>query len=204
MSTSISARQSAKIIDTLEEKGVTGELVQTDLLNGRLADLAEAMVAGILPPDRETFRKLLGLVAVAYQLIVDYTKSLATIIAEGKYDWVNENITEANFPNSASGTVSVIAEIVHFNRAISSHSAVAELAKMGLRPATIWELLAFGAKYPDIQRSFWIVALGSSCKVDGKYYVGKLLSLGSKRRANLDRCGAGWDTHYRFLAVRIK
>jgi len=105
MSTSISFPQVTKIVDTLGEKGVTSELVQDDLLGkGRLADLAEAAVRGTIP-DRETFRKLLGLLVATFRLIIDYTMSLADMITAGGYDWVNPNITEANFPIMMKGTM---------------------------------------------------------------------------------------------------
>jgi len=159
MSTSISARQSAKIVDTLEEKGITGEIVQDELIGkGRLADLAEAVVRGTIP-DREAFRKLLGLLPVIFHLIVNYTMSLADMIKVGGYDWVNENIIEVNFPrNENRGKFKVDAELIHFGRNISSDSAVAEMDKMGYRPATIEELLSFGVTNPEIQRQFPVVA----------------------------------------------
>ncbi|QQR78371.1 MAG: hypothetical protein IPJ68_04820 [Candidatus Moraniibacteriota bacterium] len=61
MCTSISFPQVTKLHDTLLQKGVTPELWQDKLLGeGRIADIAEACVAGTIPP-RDEFRKLLGL-----------------------------------------------------------------------------------------------------------------------------------------------
>jgi hypothetical protein len=209
MSTSISARQIGKVLDTIEEKGVTGELVQNELLGkGRLADLAEAIVRGTVP-DRETLRKLLGLLAVAFRFIVDYTLSLSDMIKAGKYDWVNGNITDANFPRTkgkglavGQSAETIDAELIHFNRDISSDSAVAEMDKMGYRPATIEELLAFGASNPDIQKQFPIVALGSSCVVHGSRRVVYLHGDGSERALDLSWWDDDWRGDYQFLAVR--
>ncbi|QQR78946.1 MAG: hypothetical protein IPJ68_01590 [Candidatus Moraniibacteriota bacterium] len=61
MCTSISFPQVTKIHDTLVQKGVTPEVFQERLLGeGRIADVAEACVAGTIPP-RDEFRKFLGL-----------------------------------------------------------------------------------------------------------------------------------------------
>ncbi|MGB4834167.1 MAG: hypothetical protein WBP40_04005 [Candidatus Moraniibacteriota bacterium] len=57
----ISFPQVTKLYDTLVQKGVTPEVFQERLLGeGRIADVAEACVAGTIPP-RDEFRKLLGL-----------------------------------------------------------------------------------------------------------------------------------------------
>lgn len=79
-----------------------------------------------------------------------------------------------------------------------------ELDRRGLRPATIEELLAFGAAYPDKQREFSIIALGSVCigQPIRRNYVpclwlesaGRCLGL---RGAEL----GGWYANYRFAAV---
>ncbi len=202
MSTSISARQMTKVHDTLEEKGLDGELLQSDLLGkGILADIAEAVVRGTVPA-REELRKFLGLLGVFFQLIVDYTMSLSDMVSAGQYDWVNPEITEANFPKTRTGSISLNAELLHFNRTISSENALKEMEKLGFRPATIEELLAFGAKYPELQRQFPIVALGSSCVLGGDRRVPCLDEVGSGRDLDLYWFEDVWYGRYRFLVVR--
>ena len=202
MSTSISFPQVTKIVDTLGEKGVTSELVQDDLLGkGRLADLAEAAVRGTIP-DRETFRKLLGLLVATFRLIIDYTMSLADMITAGGYDWVNPNITEANFPIMMKGKFNLDAELFHFNRNISSEDAVEEMRKTGCRGAMIEELLSFGAKNLELQRQFPIVALGSSCVLRGDRQVAYLVGGGFRRFLILDVWVGDWGGDVRFLGVR--
>lgn len=202
MSTSFSFPQVSKVVDTLEEKGVTPEILQNSVLGkGLLADLAEAVVRGTVP-EREAFRKFLGLLSVVYQLIVDYTMSLSGMVAAGKYDWVNENITDANFPKTTNNTVSVDVELLHFGRNISSEIALSEMKKKGFRPATIWELLDFGAKYPEIQKQFPVIALGSFCVLNDNRHVPFLSWNSSERHLNLDWFDSGWLVYCRFLVVR--
>lgn len=83
-----------------------------------------------------------------------------------------------------------------------SEDAIAKLDKMGLRPGTVEELLAFGATFPDMQRKFPIVALGSSAELDGRRAVAYLFGGDSGRRLNLDCWGGAWVGRYRFLAFR--
>src|ERR1039458_7111616 len=136
-------------------------------------------------------------------LTVDYSKTLEQMIADGKYDWKNSEIKAKNFPLNGQGTTAVNIELVHFNRNIESDTALAELDKMGLRPATLPELLAFGAKYPDKQREFPIVALGSVWRsLNGDRYVACLCCDGSKRFLRLFWLEDGWAAFCRFAAVR--
>ena len=65
------------------------------------------------------------------------------------------------FPLHGSGKEQVILAIVRFDHFIPNDLAIQEMTERGLRPATMQELLAFAAAYPDVQKEFPIVALGS-------------------------------------------
>lgn len=101
--------------------------------------------------------------ADTYKVTVDYNQSLAEMVAAGKYDHVGKLITPEYFPHDRNClTEEVEIYLVCLNRGASrDDEAIAELDRMGFRPATLQELLALGAAYPDLQRRFWIVALGS-------------------------------------------
>lgn len=86
---------------------------------------------------------------------------------------------------------------------MSTDQALAELDKMNLKPAGIQECLAFGEKYPDVQRQFPIIFLGSvwqgprgdrSCP-----YLGRD---GSERDLYLSWFDDGWIDICRFAGVR--
>jgi hypothetical protein len=127
-----------------------------------------------LSQDEEMFRRVVELVKGSvpmakpraesediFKVTVDYTKSLADMILSGKYDYVNGDITSEHFPFGAVSPEQVEIRLVHLGREATTDEVLAELDKMNLRPATLAELLALGAAHPDLQRKFWMVALGS-------------------------------------------
>ena len=136
-----------------------------------------------------------------YTVSVDYGKTVEEMVASGRYDWSNGNITSKNFPVNGTGVVTVALELVHLNKAASSGAVLAHLKDNG----TLAELLAFGATYPEIQREFPIVCLdkGSSWVDPGDYRdVPYLDRDGSDRKLSLDWFDCVWDEDCRFLAVR--
>lgn len=139
---------------------------------------------------------------MVYEFVVNFALSLVDMIKAGAYDWVNPDITEANFPKTGTRETVVSAELIHFNKFISSDNAVLDMDKLGYRSATIHELLSFGAKNPDVQRQFTIVALGSSCEVDGDRRVACLYRSVSGRGLGLGWWGGDWFGDCRFLGVR--
>ncbi len=133
-----------------------------------------------------------------FNLMIDYSQTLEQMIAAGRYDWPNSEIMAKRFFVKEVGKIFLKAELVHFNRNISSGGVVFELRKMGKRPATIEELLAFGAQYPEIQREFPVVALGSSAWICG-HFVTYLYGDGFKRCLRLHGRGGWWGVSSRFL-----
>jgi hypothetical protein len=191
--------QAKHFLTFVSQKGTRGSQLQKLVVSGLLSDLLDANVDEV---DRDAFRKLLGLTPVELHIVVDYMMSLEAMIAAGHYDWVNDNITSSRFPLKGDGRKDLAAEVIHFNRDISSDNAVADLNRMGLRPGTIEELLAFGAEFPEMQRQFPIIALGSSCKVDGVRRVASLGGGGSRRSLYLLWWVLGWVRDSRFLGFR--
>lgn len=107
---------------------------------------------------------------------VNYDLSMESLMAQGNYGWKNSDINSKHFQTARKGEATLNLEVVHLNQQLASEEVIAELKKRGLRPAEIHELLFFGAQYPDEQRKYSIVALGSVWR--------------------------GWHGSYRFLAVR--
>lgn len=138
-----------------------------------------------------------------YSVRVDYAAEIEDMVVRGKYDWSNDNITSDHFPANTAEEADIAVQLVHFNRSISSDGVIVELDRMGLRPAEARELLAFGVKYPDVQREFPIIALGSVW-LDryGDRRVVCLCSDSGDRRAVLGWFGRVWGACVRFAAVR--
>jgi hypothetical protein len=141
-----------------------------------------------------------------FTLSVNYNLPLSGLVAAGKYSWVNDNITQKNFgkpDNDNTGEVELETQIFNFGKSVSSETAVARMANAGFRPANHFELAAFGAQHPKVQREKSIVALGSSWIVpDGGALVAYLDGISSHRYLNLDYWGGGWRSNYWFLGVR--
>jgi len=130
-------------------------------------------------------------------------RSVKEAIAAGKYDYVNDNINGKNFQAHESDFGDKYLVPVWFDVLATSGDVVREMEKsMNLRPATLMELLAFGEKYPDEQRKFPIIALGSSCVIDGRRSVPCLNGHDFNRELGLGYWDGGWHACYRFLAVR--
>ena len=138
-----------------------------------------------------------------YPLSVNYGMSVEDAVALGRYDWANSDITSKSFSTKRTGKAELTIELVHFNRAISTEDALRELDRMGMRSAELHKLLAFGEKYPDVQREFPIVALGSVRQGrDGHRFVPCLDGNGSGRDLRLHWIEGDWSDFYRFAAVR--
>ena len=138
-----------------------------------------------------------------FPVSLDYSQSLADMVAAGHYDQVNSDITADHFPISGTGTVERTLFLIQFNRFMSSEAALKELKAQGLRPATIEELLAFGKIYPNKQLEFSIICLGSvwTGPRDGRF-VPCLGRDGSWRALDVRYSGDSLAAGYRFLAVR--
>jgi len=139
----------------------------------------------------------------AYSAVVDYGKSVEEMVKLGRYDWSSNNITSEHFPTKRIGKTEIVVDLVHFNRRIGTDEALKELDRMGYRPAELYELLAFGEKYPEIQRGFPVIALGSVWRSSGgNRYVPCLGGSGFRRYLDLHWIEGGWGGLYRFAAVR--
>lgn len=131
--------------------------------------------------------------------------SLADLIIAGHYDWVNDNITAEHFSLDESQFGGFKLVLVHLDQVASTDEVLAYLQENNLEPAKIGHLLGFGAKYPDIQREFPIIALGSSWVGPvGLRSVPYLDSDGAERSLRLAWGAYHWRDRCRFLALRKK
>jgi hypothetical protein len=142
-------------------------------------------------------------VVIQCLVTVNYDLSVKDAIAAGSYDWKNDDITAKNFRSLRTGTADLEIILVKFDDAMSFEDVFRELDKQGLRAAELPELLAFGEKYPDVQRRFWVVALGSVWQSsDGGRYVPFLVRHADGRGLYLGCFDDKWNSNYRFAAIR--
>lgn len=121
---------------------------------------------------------------------------LQKLIKEKKFDWVNDNITAEKFP--APKKLRTDYKLYHFDRYISSESAIKEMEKEGYSPANFYELLS----WKDWNNADWVVALGSVARVRGDRRVPCLGRIGASRELYLGWFDFVWYANFRFLAVR--
>jgi hypothetical protein len=137
-------------------------------------------------------------------LTVDYSKSLEQMIENGKYDWVNEDVTPDRFIIKGNGQFEFEAAIFHFDQDISSENAKKEIEKAGYEVAKIEHILSFRTSFPKEHWPYRIVGLGSYGEIKGDSRVPELRMHNSDRALDLIWPGADWDTSFAFLAVRKK
>lgn len=141
-----------------------------------------------------------------YSVTINYGRSVeALLFRDGRYDYVNSEITNSNFPTSAVGSQNLYVDVMAFNRRINSEEVVEELDRLGFRPATIHELLTFGAQYPDFQDDYNLVALGSPFQDRGGELRAPYLNrIGSARYfcCSLVKWSGDWTLDWQFAAVR--
>ena len=198
--------QASHIVKLINDKGLTREQLQKVIDSGLFSDVLETGKSeGHI--DREVVQKALGLEPLlsVYNVVVDYNLSLVEMIKAGKYDWVNDGITQKHFPlqEKGLGKIGFTITLLHLNRYISSDEAIEKISEAGYRPATLPELLALGESQPELQRQFPIVALGSvwQCR-GGPRCVPYLWYDGSERRLDLTLFERDWSPHYRFAVAR--
>jgi hypothetical protein len=189
--------QAKHILVLLGQKNPSKEDLNILFKSGLLSDLFDGDLSQV---NRDDFRRFLGLHPLRMKINVDYTLSLEKMISACCYDWVRGDIASRWYPVLGKGKKSLRVEIKQLNCDMSPESAIKETSKKGARPASIAELLSFGLVFPEIQRRFKVVALGSFLEIQGSYNI-PYLGMGSRGRIlDLLSCSV-LDSDCRFLVV---
>ncbi len=157
------------------------------------------------PEGRELISKMAELI-VGNPIIDGYpievgSTTIKDLVKQGRYDWSNSDVKDDHFNVDVPHQAEII--LRHFNKNMSTDAVLKALDEEGLRPATMSELLALGIKYPDLQKQFPIIALGSVWQDrDGDRYVGSLGFRDGQRKLFLYWFGNDWLVICRFAAVR--
>lgn len=99
------------------------------------------------------------------QVISPCPVSLKGMLTWGRYDQVHSLINEENFPLPESlvlGSEPKIFRVPWDRNKLAAPLVRSLMDEAGYQPATIWDLLDYGAKNPEAQRNQTIVALGST------------------------------------------
>lgn len=128
----------------------------------------------------------------------EFSKGGVSELFYGDYEWKNHSSC-AEIDQTPGERIMLVK---HFNRPIKSEDAIAKMDKLDYRPATHLEAYAFAKANPELQRQFWIVALGSSTLLGGCRFVALLSSLSGRRGLDRGWFDGRWVAGCRFLLVR--
>ncbi len=197
--TSGQRKQYLRLVEDAAERALKNMGLDKDGIQKLLIENGDALLDKVA----DTIVEFVKQAKAIYAIFVDYAMSTGEMLKLGKYDWINDNITSNHFPAKGVGKMETKIELLHFNRNISSEKALEEMDKAGYRAAEAHELLAFGAKYPNVQREFPVVALGSIwCDPGGDRGVVCLGGDGAGRGASLGWFRGVWGDYWRFAVVR--
>lgn len=190
------------------KKGETAMSYQVAKLIARIAENMPEMSSDIMQgwiENPKSLQRVLRTLLVAQPKLkveVDYTKSLDEMIQAGNYDWAHGAITSKRFPIQGQGRTNVELVLFHFNGQMTSTEVIAEMERQGYRPARIEQLLALGAAYPELQKEFHIICLGSVCQhPNGDRHVPCIDLIADKRELDLFLFDSAWTAHDHFAAV---
>lgn len=179
-------------------------------LAGNWAQNGEAMqrafLGALMPPEEKPAPAVIEVpqpTITVYPISVDYGMKFEAMVKAGRYDWTNSDITAEHFPVKGEGAVELKAQaqLVHFGRDMDDGDVTRELDALGFRDGAIEELLAFGAKYPDLLREFPIVARKSVWQDRfGCSHCPYLSRGGGGRGLGLYLREGRWSGYCRFLA----
>lgn len=100
----------------------------------------------------------------SFPLVTNYNLSIEELVEKlrevGRHYKVDPNITSENFPRIKVGVNRSSIILVSFNYPQSPDEVSYKIRRGGYRFADLYEFLAFGIKYPDLQRRFEIATLG--------------------------------------------
>ncbi|HSX14860.1 MAG TPA: hypothetical protein VLE72_03045 [Candidatus Saccharimonadales bacterium] len=134
-------------------------------------------------------------------LKINYSQSLAKMIAAGEFDRVSPGITEESFP-IAPGPERVEATRLQFETSCTTGYVLTEMERRLLRPATLPELLAFARS--GHQSVLPTIALGAAHRPNPVSYsfVCSLMFDETGSHLLLEADKNDWDPGVLFLAIR--
>lgn len=206
METTHTSQQLMAFLKLLDAKKMTHDRFTSLLGSGILADVLDSDAD---LDNREAVRTALNLgvlVSDIFRFTVDYNQSLEVMIAAGQYDWKSDDITAKRFSIEGSGIVECEAHYFHFNCSIFSKNAIKGIKATDSgnpwMPAKIEHMLSHGKTFPEEQRKFQIIGLGSVAEVGRYRRVPVLYGDDSGRELRMDWFDGRWAPVCRFLAVR--
>lgn len=164
-----------RLVQAIEQAGGNAETVIGDIINrtppvdltyGRvtmesLLNLLAQTAGSTWLPERIVAQLNAPEPGLAEPIADGSNQSFAQLLAACRQDSVNPDFTEEHFPLVDDGTGTLPVEEYCFGRGIVDREAVAELAKLGLKPVGIKRAMEYIATHPDAQLDHIILVIGA-------------------------------------------
>jgi|APSaa5957512576_1039674.scaffolds.fasta_scaffold93568_1 hypothetical protein len=153
------------------------------------------------PDHREILVEMAKLIVDDVYPVEVYQVTIDQLVELGCYDVANSKINDKHFTVDQPHKCNIL--LKHFDKKMDADAVLRVLDAEGLRPATVSELLALSAKYPDLLHQFNIAALGSTWE-HPRYCrrVVYIRHLPGERRLELTLRLFSWRASTRFAVVR--
>lgn len=184
---------------------VVGSSVTANQLKDFFSQIADGSLNGqhlqALLEHRNPFSN--GAAQVQTTLTIPPHLTILERIALGEYDWKNDGvITNEDFPHDATTVGEWEFDLFHPDCVISPEDAQLRAEVDGWTVAQAEHLLALGQAFPELQRRFSVITLGTVDGVSGRHGKLVLSCDGNGSYVDLDCWGDDWKSDCRFLRVR--
>lgn len=107
------------------------------------------------------------------KIFVDYSKSVDQLVAElGSTDKQDPDICDRYFAEEKKeGSAKLEMVVLQFDHSMTRAEIELSMAKSDYRPATLKELLVFARNGPNVSEHFFVWALGSIGKKEGRFPI---------------------------------
>lgn len=199
-------QQAAEIVLAISKRLPTLTYEEAESVLNAKATLAQGVAAAFEPFIMGGNESIFSTVITEtfFEIDVPYKAegTIAELVEAGRYDWVNEDVSDDHFPNVLDTISRVGLKLFNFDRRISTEEVVLAMKKEGFVAANAAELLSLGNQYKNLQKQFPLVALGQRWDFSPKNsFVLCLAWHGLLRRIYLlTQHKREWPAHTRFVA----
>ena len=145
-----------------------------------------------------------------FPLMVDGKKTFQSLIKDGHYTNVDEELVPINPKLAPSANNKINFVLVEWKADLALSEVTKELERLGYRPATLRELLAFGAQFPEEQLLPGKPILAPHAVLRGRaddemehtYFV-YLRGVEKQRILGAAIAGSFWNKNWRCLAAQL-
>lgn len=197
--------QAAQFLNLINQQHASFEQLQALFDSGILRDLLQADPQ-VLRSVRPQIRSTLELDRQLEKILIDVGwETFEHLVAQGKYDYVNRDITPERFRfHMTSGLTKRVVYMMRFNESKSTAEVIAEMREAHKKPCDFEEFLTLGARHRYLQNRRSIVFLDDNYADE---HAGEpllyacLFGSGDQRRLGLGLEDNKWGPTYQFACV---